>query len=185
VDTDTRLAFVGSMDWYPNEDAALYLIECILPLIRREMPDVRLSIVGRNPSARLRQVASTAAVAVTGTVADVRPHMAESAVLVAPLRIAGGARLKIFEAMAMAKPVVSTSVGAEGLPVVPGKHLLIADDPPSFASEVVALIRDAERRKELGAAGLRLVAERYSWPRVTRDFEAACFEALSRRTVRP
>jgi glycosyltransferase involved in cell wall biosynthesis len=169
-----RLVFTGSMEWYPNEDGILHFIDAILPSVRREVPHVSLSVVGRNPSARLRAIAREAGVTVTGTVDDVRPYVAAAAVYVVPLRIGGGTRLKIFEALAMGKPVVSTTVGAEGLPLVPGTHFVQADDPRAFAGAVVSLLRDAERRKALGAAGRRLVVERYSWAEVARSFEGFC-----------
>ena len=177
-EAEATLAFVGSMDWYPNEDAALYLVEAILPLIRRELPQVGATIVGRNPSARLRSACERAGVRVTGTIADVRPDLEEAALLVVPLRVAGGTRLKIFEALAMGKAVVSTTVGAEGLPLVAGEHFLLADDPAAFADAVVGLLRDPTRRAALGAAGRALVLERHSWPRVAGDFEVRCVEAI-------
>src|SRR5437763_619488 len=99
------------MDWYPNEDAILHLLDGILPAIRREVPEASLTIVGRNPSARLRAAAAAAGVQVTGTVEDVRPYVAEAAVYVEPLRTGGGTRLKLFEGLAMAKAVVSTRAG--------------------------------------------------------------------------
>src|SRR5207247_2851983 len=104
--------------------------------------EVSLTVVGRNPSARVLQLAATAGVRITGTVDDVRPYVAEASVCVVPLRVGGGTRLKIFEALAMGKAVVSTTVGAEGLPLVPGTHFLQADDPAEFAAAVVAALRD-------------------------------------------
>ena len=115
----------------------------------------------------------------TGLVDDVRPHMRDAAVFVVPLRVGGGTRLKIFEALAMAKAVVSTSVGAEGLPLVPGEHFLRADDPAEFARAVTSLVHDPSRRRALGVAGRRLVEERYAWARVAAEFEARCEEVLS------
>lgn len=179
-----RLVFVGSMDWLPNEDAALYFIDAILPRVRRQAPRARLVVVGRNPSPRLRGAAAAAGVTVTGTVEDVRPHLASAAVCVVPLRVGGGTRLKIFEALAMGKAVVSTTIGAEGLPLEPGTHYVRADDPDRFAAEVVALLRDPERRRSLGDAGCRLVRERYSWPQVARVFETRCAEAAVSGTLR-
>jgi glycosyltransferase involved in cell wall biosynthesis len=178
-ETRPRLVFTGSMDWYPNEDAIRYFVGAILPSIRREIPEATLTIVGRNPSARLRAVASEAGAEVTGTVDDVRPYISEAAIYVVPLRVGGGTRLKIFEALAMGKAVVSTPVGAEGLPLVSGEHFLQADTPSEFAGAVVSLLRDPGRRKALGDAGRRLVAERYSWGYVAREFEARCEEALT------
>ena len=173
------LVFSGSMDWYPNEDAILYFMAEILPRIRREMPGVTLTIVGRNPRSDLRAAAAHAGVRVTGTVADVRPYLAEGEVYVVPLRVGGGTRLKIFEALAMEKAVVSTSVGAEGLPLVSGEHFLAADDPEAFARTVIRLLCNPAQRRALGMAGRRLVEERFSWPRVASDFEAKCQEAMA------
>ena len=173
------LVFTGSMDWYPNEDAILHFIGAILPEVRRRMPGVSLAVVGRNPSSRLRTAAAEAGVQITGTVADIRPHVAEAAVYVVPLRIGGGTRLKIFEALAMAKAVVATTVGAEGLPIVPGRHFLQADEPAEFAEAVVALLRDPERRHALGQAGRQLVEDRHSWTMVAQRFEDLCEEVVS------
>jgi polysaccharide biosynthesis protein PslH len=172
------LVFTGSMDWYPNEDAILYFLDAILPAVRREVPGVSLTVVGRRPTPRLRAAAATAGVHVTGSVDDIRPYVAEAAVYVVPLRVGGGTRLKIFEALAMGKAVVSTTVGAEGLPLAPGTHFLPADDPASFAAAVVSLLRDPDRRRALGRAGRQLVEARYSWAQVARTFEGACQEAL-------
>jgi polysaccharide biosynthesis protein PslH len=166
------LVFTGSMDWYPNEEGLLHFLEEVLPLVRREVPEAALTVVGRAPSPRLREAAARAGARVTGRVEDVRPYMADAAVYVVPLRVGGGTRLKIFEALAMAKAVVSTTVGAEGLPLVPGRHFLAADAPAAFADAVVALLRDPARRRALGAAGRRLVEQRYSWPQVAREFES-------------
>ena len=173
-----RLVFTGSMDWYPNEDGIVHFIEAVLPLIRREVPETELTVVGRNPSPRLLAAARAAGVHVTGLVDDVRPHMAAASVYVVPLRIGGGTRLKIFEALSMAKAVVSTAVGAEGLPLTPGEHLLLADDPTRFAGAVTSLLRDSAGRRAIGAAGRRLVQERYSWASVTDEFESRCEEVL-------
>ena len=174
-----RLVFTGSMDWYPNEDAVLFFIDKVLPSIRREVPQVTLTVVGRNPSPRLRAAGEAAGVRITGTVEDVRPWVAEAAVYVVPLRVGGGTRLKIFEGLAMRKAVVSTTVGAEGLPLVDGRHFLCADTPTDFTRAVVSLLQEPGRRKELGTAGRRLVEDQYSWARVAREFEARCEEALA------
>ena len=108
-----------------------------------------------------------------------RPYVAAATLCVVPLRVGGGTRLKIFEALAMGKAVVSTTVGAEGLPLVPGRHFVQADEPAEFANAVVALLRDPARRKALGSAGRRLVEERYSWSQVVREFEARCEEVVA------
>ena len=174
-----RLVFTGSMDWYPNEDGILHFIDAVLPAVRRAMPGVSLAVVGRKPSERLRSAAVAAGVEVTGGVDDIRPHIEAGEVYVVPLRVGGGTRIKIFEALAMGRALVSTTVGAEGLPLEPGRHFLQEDDPAAFASAVIALLRDPARRAALGAAGRRLVTERYSWAQVARDFERCCELALA------
>ena len=124
---DAHLVFSGAMDWYPNEDAMLFFINEILPHVKAQVPGVTLTIVGRNPSVRLREAGAVASVRVTGTVDDVRSFIDEGAVYVVPLRIGGGTRLKIFEALSMGKAVVSTSIGAVGLPLADGEHFVRAD----------------------------------------------------------
>ena len=167
------LVFTGSMDWLPNEDGMLYFVREILPLIRAQEPDVTLSIIGRSPTPAVRRLAEEGGVEVTGSVDDVRPHIAAGRVYIVPLRIGGGTRLKIFEAMGMAKAIVSTTIGAEGLPVTSGRDIAIADEPASFADAVVRLIRDDAARQQLEAAARTLVVERYDWSAVAQDFEDA------------
>jgi glycosyltransferase involved in cell wall biosynthesis len=174
----TGLVFTGSMDWYPNEDAILYFLRTSFPRIRAEAPDVSLTIVGRNPSPALRAAAGPG-IRVTGTVDDVRPFVDEAAVYVVPLRVGGGTRLKLFEALAMGKAVVSTTVGAEGLPLEPGEHFVQADAPEDFARAVVGLLRRPDERRRLGEAGRQLVESRYSWPQVAMEFEQRCMEVIS------
>ena len=173
------LVFVGSMDWYPNEDGILHFIEATLPGIRRRVPAASLTVVGRDPSPRLRSAAADAGVRVTGTVEDVRPYLSEADVVVVPLRVGGGTRLKIFEALAMGKPVVATGVGAEGLPLVSGTHYLRRDEPDEFASAVASLLEDPDRRRALGGAGRRLVEEKFAWPQVAREFAARLEAAVA------
>lgn len=185
VSTGERRAavvFSGSMDWYPNEDAVLHFIDAMLPPIRAEIPDVSVTVVGRRPGAALLAAAERAGVRVTGTVDDVRPYVGEAEVFVVPLRIGGGTRLKIFEALAMGRAVVSTTVGAEGLPLVNGRHFVCADEPAAFARAVVDLLRNPVRRRALGAAGRALVKKRYSWRHVAHDFERIVESAVVRVT---
>ena len=136
-------------------------------------PTATLTIVGRAPTPAVRRLAADHGVTVTGRVDDVRPYMQDAAVYIVPLRIGGGTRLKIFEAMAMGKAVVSTTVGAEGLPVNNGEHLLIADEPHLFARAAVRLFRDVDRRRALEAAARKLVVERYDWSAVAGELEEA------------
>jgi sugar transferase (PEP-CTERM/EpsH1 system associated) len=172
------LVFTGAMDWFPNEDGIAQFVETVFPRIRAAAPDTSLTVVGRNPGPRVRQLSAVPGVRVTGTVDDVRPYVAAAAVYVVPLRVGGGTRLKIFEALAMGKAVVSSTVGAEGLPLTPGTHFVQADDPAQFADSVVALLRDPTRRRALGSAGRTLVEQRYSWSHVAREFEARCAEVM-------
>ncbi len=179
----THLVFTGSMDWLPNEDGMVYFCREILSLIRKSEPETTLSIIGRSPTPAVRRLADEHNVEVTGRVDDVRPHIARGSVYVVPLRIGGGTRLKIFEAMAMGKAVVSTSVGAEGLPVTHGRDVVIADDPARFAQSVVHLMRDAQARQAIETAARRLVVERYDWSAVANDFEEALLRAGKARVA--
>jgi glycosyltransferase involved in cell wall biosynthesis len=142
----------------------------VLPLIRAEKPDVRVAVVGRNPPPSLTSLADTF-VTVTGTVPDVRSYLWESAISIVPLQVGGGTRLKIFEAMAAETAVVSTTVGAEGLPVAHGKTIRIADDAQSFARECLDLLNNPAARTELVRNALSLIQARFCWAQVTRDFE--------------
>jgi sugar transferase (PEP-CTERM/EpsH1 system associated) len=173
------MIFTGSMDWLPNEDAMLYFCRDVLPAIRAEVPDATLTIVGRTPTPAVRKLAEERGVTVTGRVDDVRPYMKDAAVYIVPLRVGGGTRLKIFEAMAMGKAVVSTTIGAEGLPVTDGEHVLLADDPASFARAVVRLIREPERRRRIEAAARALVIARYDWSAVAGELEDALIRFAS------
>jgi polysaccharide biosynthesis protein PslH len=176
------LVFTGSMDWLPNEDAMAFFCRNVLPLIRAEEPDVTLSIVGRTPTPAVVRLGQEPGVTVTGRVDDIRPHVTDAAAYVVPLRIGGGTRLKIFEAMAMGKAIVSTAVGAEGLPVRNHEHLEIADDPHAFAAAVVALLRDVDRRRTLERAARALVVEAYDWSAVATELERALIRFARVRT---
>jgi glycosyltransferase involved in cell wall biosynthesis len=165
-----RLVFTGLLSYRPNFDAVMYLIDEILPRIRRLHPDIVLSVVGHGQESDLQQLRRPH-VDVTGWVEDVRPYVARAAVVVVPLRIGGGTRLKVIEAMAMGKPIVSTSVGCEGLDVSHGEHLLVADGPERFASEVGRLLVDRQLALALGVAGRERAVEAYSWERVSGRLE--------------
>lgn len=176
----SHLVFTGSMDWLPNEDGMQYFVREILPRIRQVEPETTLSIIGRSPTPAVKRLADVAGVEVTGRVDDVRPHIADGSIYVVPLRIGGGTRLKIFEAMAMGKAVVSTTVGAEGLPVTPGHDIVIADEPVRFAQAVVHLIRDDQLRRRIQTEARRLVVNRYDWSAVAQDFEDALAKVCRR-----
>jgi len=169
------LVFTGSMDWLPNEDAIRYFTDHILPLIRSKIPQVTLTVVGRNPYASLLELGKRdPAIIVTGRVEDVRPYMENAAAYIVPIRIGGGTRLKIYEAMAMAKPVISTTIGAEGLPLENGKELLIADTPENFAELVVRVLSDKSLARTLGERAATRVREEFGWNKVASVFETIC-----------
>lgn len=168
------LLFLGSLDWQPNRDALLYLLREILPDIQAENPRATLRVVGRQPAANLKeQVEERPGIEWIGEVPDIRPYFARAAVVLVPLRIGGGSRIKILEALSMGKAVVTTRVGAEGLNVIPGKHCLVADDAREFSRCVLELLEAPERAAELGRNGRNLVVERYDWSRIARDLERA------------
>ena len=160
--------FVGAMDWEPNADAVEYFCQKIWPSILAQVPSARFRIVGRNPIRRVQRLASDS-VEVTGSVPSVLDHLREAAVVVVPLRIGGGTRLKIYEAMAAGKAVVSTSVGAEGLDVHHGTDVILADDPGAFAEATIMLLRDEELRRSYEREAARLAAK-YDWSAIGERF---------------
>lgn len=164
------LVFVGSMDWLPNVDGVLYFVREILPLLRRRLPDCSLAIVGRTPPPRIAELAGPG-VEVTGTVPDIRPYLWGSAVSIVPLRIGGGTRLKIYEAMAARIPVVSTAIGAEGLAVHPPDDIRLADTPQDFADRCLELLADREERQRIANRAWEMVHAEFSWERISRCFE--------------
>jgi len=166
------LVFTGTMDFRPNVDAVLWFARQVLPLVRAEVEEARFVVVGQHPHPRLDELRDDRAVTLTGWVEDTRPYIAEAAVYVAPLRMGGGTRLKLLEALAMGKPVVATRLGAEGYPVTHGREMLLTDTPADFAAEVVGLLRAPERGVELGRAGRAFVEERYDWRVIVPKVEA-------------
>ena len=165
------LLFFGELGYYPNTDAMLFFANEVLPLLRRSHPSARLVIVGPSAPLAIRALAS-AGVVVTGAVPDVRPFIARAHAVIVPLRVGGGTRLKILEAMAMGRPVVSTSLGAEGLAVANGRDILIADGAPAFADAVARVLDDERISLSLALAGRRLVEREYDWPASVRRLEA-------------
>jgi polysaccharide biosynthesis protein PslH len=163
-----RIVFTGSMDWEPNIDAMEYFCAQIWPRILAEFPDAIFQIVGRTPLPRVQRLASKS-VEVTGTVPSVTDYLRDASVVVVPLRIGGGTRLKIYEAMAMGKALVSTSIGAEGLSFQNGRDLLIADDASSFADAILLLLRDAPVRRRVEQAAVQLAAQ-FDWSVVVGQF---------------
>jgi glycosyltransferase involved in cell wall biosynthesis len=161
---DRTLLFQGVMDWYPNRDAVQYFARTIFPRIRAECPDVRFVVAGRNPPLNfVEEFRSERKIEFTGTVPDMRPYLEAADVVVVPLRIGGGTRLKILEACAAGRPVVSTTIGAEGLDLRAGKEIIVVDDPSEFARGVVALLRNPVQRSLLSNHARSAVVERYSF----------------------
>jgi glycosyltransferase involved in cell wall biosynthesis len=166
-----NLVFTGSMDWMPNEDGILWFVAEVLPRIHERMPDVTLTVVGRHPPGRIRQLAAQdPRLRVTGSVEDVRPYMEAAPVFVVPLRVGGGTRLKIFEALAMERALVSTTIGAEGLPLAHGEHAMIADSADAFARAVIDLLEHPSRAEALGHAGAAYIRAHFGWDAAAESF---------------
>ncbi len=161
VDLQTAV-FNGVLEYRPNLDAALYLVEEIWPLVVEDCPHARLTLVGRGPLAALRRL-SRPGVVVAGEVPDVRPHLERAAVVAVPIRMGGGTRLKVVEGLALGKAIVSTTVGCEGIAVADGTDLLIADDARGFADRIIDLFTSETLRRSLGINGRALVEREYSW----------------------
>jgi glycosyltransferase involved in cell wall biosynthesis len=181
--SEPLITFVGAMDWEPNVDGVEYFCSQVWPSIKAEVPQARLRIVGRNPDSRVQKWASSdASIEVTGRVPSVVEHLRQSAVVIVPLRIGGGTRLKIYEAMATAKAVVSTTVGAEGLDVHHGRDIILADDPGSFAQAVIMLLRDPELRSRYEEAAAETAA-RYDWPAIGEHFSEVLQSVAEKKSL--
>jgi glycosyltransferase involved in cell wall biosynthesis len=164
------LLFSGKMDYRPNVDAVLWLADKVLPLIRHRRPEVTWAIVGREPHPRLERLTRLPGVTITGRVESLRPYLAGASVVVLPLRMGSGTRLKLLEAMAAGKAIVSTRLGAEGYPVSDGGELLLADEPADFAAAILRLLDEPALAERLGVAGRRLAA-RYDWRQIIPAFD--------------
>jgi glycosyltransferase involved in cell wall biosynthesis len=177
-----RILFLASLDYYLNQDALDYFLRRIMHLISRRFPAAKLQVVGKGSPLELKKrLMQCAGVEFVGEVGDVRPYLAKAAVVVVPLRVGGGSRIKILEALAMGKPVVSTSIGAEGLALSDGVHIALADTPTEFAARTVELLRSHEECQRLGENGRRLVIERYSWDRAANNLDSAWQEVCRPR----
>jgi glycosyltransferase involved in cell wall biosynthesis len=174
-----RLLFPGKMDYQPNIDAALYFCGAILPHIRKMEPRAHVYIVGREPPREIQALHTGSDVFVTGTVPDTTPYFNAAGMVIVPIRFGGGTRLKILEAFAHRKPVVSTTIGCEGLAVEQGVHLCRADTPRDFAASCLALMRDASMRRTLGMAGRELVESHYSQDVFQRTVRRCVSEVVS------
>jgi glycosyltransferase involved in cell wall biosynthesis len=159
------VAFLGTMSWGPNATAARFLAEEALPVVRQQIPDARLLILGRDPPRDVQTLASTPGVTVTGTVADVKPYLLEASLLAVPLEAGGGTRLKILEAFAAGLPVVSTAIGAEGIAAEPGRHFVLAERH-NFAAALAWLLSHREAGTEIARAARVLAKAQYDWHRI-------------------
>jgi glycosyltransferase involved in cell wall biosynthesis len=181
------MVFTGAMDWRPNIDGIAWFVSEALPRIRQRIPQADLVVVGRNPSGALIRKLGASGVTFTGTVEDVRPYMERAALIVVPLRVGGGTRLKILEAWAMGKPVLSTSIGAEGLPAIDGRNIALADTAEELAEEAARLLNEPEAAARLGTAGRNVVEDRFAWERIAEQllgaYESTVSDGLSRDRV--
>ena len=180
----SEIVFTGSMDWLPNEDAVTWFAEAILPRIRAQVPDAQFTIVGRTPSQPVLNLARVHRdVTVTGSVPDVRPYMERAAAFVIPMRVAGGTRLKVYEAMGRESPIVSTTIGIEGLPLRHDVEVLVADDPEAFAAAVVQLLREPPLGARLASTAARRVRAEFGWEEVASRFANICAALRADRHV--
>ncbi len=172
-----NIVFTGKMDYRPNIDAALWFGEQVLPMIQSSLPDAVFQIVGQQPHARLEPLRNNRGIQITGAVPEIQPYLAEAAVFVIPMRVGGGTRLKALEAMAAGLPIVTTSLGIEGIDVSDGRELLVRDEPAAFADAVATLVRDqrsgGEQSARLGAAARSFVEAHYDWATIIPQLEAA------------
>jgi glycosyltransferase involved in cell wall biosynthesis len=166
------IMFTGKMDFRPNIDAVTWFAREVLPLVRQQVPEARFIVVGKQPHERVVRLGALPGVTITGWVPDIRAHIAAAAVYVVPMRIGGGTRLKVLEALAMRRAVVSTHVGAEGFPLEGQEALAFADEPERFAETVVALLRDRQCRQQLGSAGRAFVEANYGWQAIVPRMKA-------------
>lgn len=172
--------FLGSMDWPANVDGVEFFCERIWPHVLAAVPGAKFQVVGRNPLPRIARLASDS-VEIVGGVTSVLPPLHNASVFVVPLRIGGGTRLKIYEAMAAGLPIVSTRVGAEGLEVTDGQDILLEDDPSRFAEEVIGLLQNGDKRRAVAEAAVA-TASRFDWSVIATAFEAV-LERVAPRTV--
>ncbi|MDD5543496.1 MAG: glycosyltransferase family 4 protein [Acidobacteriia bacterium] len=174
--------YIGTMNYYPNIDAVHYFFEAIYPHLKARVPEVRINVVGHNPPPEILNWAKFQGVQITGSVPDIRPYLKECHVCIVPLRLGGGTRLKIMESIAVGRPVVSTSVGAEGIGMKNREHLMVADDPELFAEHTAELLRNPELGRALIEKARPYVQANFSWSVLGEQFEAACRRLVESRS---
>lgn len=175
------LMYVGNFAYPPNVDGLLFLVKDILPLIRRDIPDIRLLVVGRRAPDNIPEVQADPSIRVVADPPTLEPYYREATISVVSLRIGGGTRLRILEAFALGRPVVSTSVGCEGIDAADGEHLLVADTPQGMARQCVALLRDPALRQRLTVKARALVEQKYTWDSIQNRVGNAAVELLAAR----
>jgi len=184
AEVEDELLFLASLDWYPNLDALDYFVKNILPAVRARRPSVKLRIVGRRPAnSVITQYSCLPGIDFVGEVKEVGSYVGRATVIIVPLRIGGGSRIKILEALAAGKAVISTTIGAEGLDVISGEHLLIADSPAEFAGGVEELLASTRLRRLLGDNGRKLVTDRYGWDQIASRLEEVWYDVSEHQTA--
>ena len=186
-DVDT-ISFVGRMDYYPNQECMSTFCETTLPLLKQHRPEVKLLIVGADPSPAVRKLGEIPGVTVTGSVKDVRPFVRRSAAMIAPLNIARGTQNKILEAMAMGVPVVSSRIAAAGVDAIADEHLLVATTPQEYAAGLLKILDNKEERNRLSLAGRARMLSHHAWPRSMERLDriiGRCMERCSAASLKP
>lgn len=176
-----RIIFTGYMSWFPNVDAIDFFCKKAYPTLKKLIPDIKFDVVGRDPKQTIQKLNEDSDILITGEVPDVRPFISNSDVCIVPLRIGGGTRLKILEYFAMGIPVISTSVGVEGIDAINGEHLIIEDDISKFPNRIIELLNDQEFAKYLAKNGRKLVEEKYSWSQYGENLNQLYFDILKHR----
>ena len=181
----TSLVFVGGFTWFPNLDAITYFCEDILPKLLKTIPDIQLTVISKQPDTPVAQeIAKHPNVTLAGLVEDIRPDVDAAAAYIVPLRIGGGTRLKILDALSMSKAIISTSVGCEGLDVEDGKTIVIADTPDAFVQAIVKVLADPAWADTIGRQGRQLVESRYDWAAVAKTLMAVYADTAQRQAPR-
>lgn len=184
-DTEQKVVFVGNYLHYPNVDAVLYFVKEIWPKVKTLLPELKLIIVGQAPPPEIKNLVQNDSIIVTGKVDDVTPYLREGQIFICPVRLGGGFRGKILEAMAVGRPVVSTSLGAQGIPSVSGKNILIADNPEDFAVGIQRLMKDKDLYDQIRQEARKLVEEKYAWAKGVEVLENILREMMKKRPSKP
>ncbi len=184
-ETPDTILSMATMFWPPNVDGVLWFAREVFPIVQRAVPHARVALVGARPPAAVRQLAANPAIDVPGYVADPRPYLERTAALIVPVHAGGGMRVKILEALARGLPIVSTTIGYEGIDLTPGEHLLVGDTPTAFAEALIRLLHDPALGRQLAAQGRRVAEQRYDWRVVCPAIDALYAAALRKTSSLP